>query len=73
MTTYQILFQEEPEGGYTVTVPALPGCISYGKTLAQARERIAEAIQGYTATSRKRMGMALPSPMPTIALSTVTV
>ena len=29
-------FVEEPEGGYTVTVPSLPGCVSYGKTFEEA-------------------------------------
>jgi predicted RNase H-like HicB family nuclease len=29
--TYKIRLQKEPEGGYNVTVPLLPGCISYGE------------------------------------------
>ncbi|MEX0812965.1 MAG: type II toxin-antitoxin system HicB family antitoxin [Chitinophagales bacterium] len=45
--TYRILLQEEPEGGYTVTVPALPGCITYGKNLEHAMEMAKEAIEGY--------------------------
>ncbi len=27
---YRILLRKEPEGGYTVTVPSLPGCVTYG-------------------------------------------
>ncbi|MGZ8558482.1 MAG: type II toxin-antitoxin system HicB family antitoxin [Chitinophagaceae bacterium] len=27
---YRILLTKEPEGGFTVMVPALPGCITYG-------------------------------------------
>lgn len=45
--TYRILLQEEPEGGYTVTVPALPGCITYGKNLEHAMDMAKEAIEGY--------------------------
>ncbi|MDG6251470.1 type II toxin-antitoxin system HicB family antitoxin [Methanocalculus sp.] len=28
-----ILLRREPEGGYTVTVPTLPGCITFGETI----------------------------------------
>jgi len=33
------------EGGYTVVVPALPGCISYGETAAEATHNAREAIE----------------------------
>ena len=45
--TYRIILAEEPEWGYTVTVPALPGCITHGKNIAHAREMAKEAIEGY--------------------------
>jgi antitoxin HicB len=32
------------DGGYTVVVPALPGCISYGETAAEATRNVREAI-----------------------------
>lgn len=35
------------EGGYTVYVPALPGCISEGETVREAVDNIREAIQLY--------------------------
>lgn len=41
------LFEPSDEGGYTVFVPALPGCISEGNTLDEARENIREAIALY--------------------------
>lgn len=41
------IFEPSTEGGYTVTVPALPGCISEGETLEQARQNIREAIGLY--------------------------
>jgi antitoxin HicB len=45
--TYNILLQPEPEGGYTVTCPSLPGLISYGETLEEARTMAVEAIAAY--------------------------
>ena len=33
------------DGGYTVTVPTLPGCISYGETAAEARRNVRQAIE----------------------------
>jgi predicted RNase H-like HicB family nuclease len=47
MPTYRIILTEEPEGGYTVMVPALPGCITYGDTVNHAREMAKEVIEGY--------------------------
>ncbi len=44
---YKILLREEPEGGYTVTVPVLPGCVTYGKTLDEAIRMAREAIELY--------------------------
>jgi len=45
--TYRILLSEEPEGGFTVNVPSLPGCITYGNDLKHALEMAKEAIEGY--------------------------
>lgn len=57
---YTVLFQEEPEGGFTVTVPALPGCITYGKDLDEAREMALDAIGAYVASLAKD-GESIPS------------
>ena len=45
--SYRITQRKEPEGGYTVLVPALPGCITYGKTVEEAIEMARDAINGY--------------------------
>ncbi|NLX91295.1 MAG: type II toxin-antitoxin system HicB family antitoxin [Firmicutes bacterium] len=42
-----ILEHDENNGGYTVTVPALPGCITEGDTIQEALENVQEAIRGY--------------------------
>jgi len=44
---YTVLFEPAEEGGYTVTCPALPGLVTEGDTLEQARAMAVEAIQGY--------------------------
>jgi len=44
---YKILLKKEPEGGFTVLVPSLPGCITYGDTLDEAIEKAKEAIELY--------------------------
>jgi len=51
--SYRILLRPEPEGGYTVIVPSLPGCITYGKNLKEAREMAVDAIKVYLASLRK--------------------
>ncbi len=45
--TYRILLNPEPEGGYTVTVPALPGCVTYGENVDEAIAMAKEAIELY--------------------------
>jgi predicted RNase H-like HicB family nuclease len=42
-----IVWEPSPQGGYTVYVPALPGCIGEGDTKDEALTNIQEAIQLY--------------------------
>ena len=51
-TSYRVLLREEPEGGYTVTVPALPGCVTFGATLKEAMANAREAIDAYVESLR---------------------
>jgi antitoxin HicB len=44
---YRILLREEDEGGYTVLVPSLPGCVTYGDTMDEAVSMAKEAIELY--------------------------
>ena len=50
---YRILLTKEPEGGYTVTVPSLPGCATYGDTLEQAMAMAREAVELYLESLRQ--------------------
>ncbi len=45
--TYRIVLREEPKGGYTVLVPSLPGCITYGENIKEAYAMAEDAIRGY--------------------------
>jgi antitoxin HicB len=53
LLSYRILLRKEPEGGYTVTVPSLPGCVTYGETVEEAVEMAKEAIEVYLESLRE--------------------
>lgn len=44
---YRILLREEEEGGFTVLVPSLPGCVTFGETIDEAIKMAKEAIELY--------------------------
>lgn len=44
---FKIVLEENDEGGYTVYVPSLPGCISEGETKEESLKNIQEAIELY--------------------------
>jgi len=43
----KVVLEPSDEGGYTIYVPSLPGCISEGETVEKALENIQEAIELY--------------------------
>ena len=47
MRKFKVLLEYNEEGGYTVTVPALPECLTEGDTVEEALENAKEAIAGY--------------------------
>lgn len=44
---FKVVLEPSEEGGFTVYVPSLPGCISEGNTTEEALENIEEAIELY--------------------------
>lgn len=44
---YTVILQRESDGGYVVSVPALPGCVSQGDSREEALKNIEEAIEVY--------------------------
>lgn len=59
-SSYKILLKKEPEGGYTVTVPSLPGCVTYGDTIEEAIKMAKEAIELYIESLREH-GEEIPT------------
>jgi predicted RNase H-like HicB family nuclease len=66
---YEVVLTREEDGGYSVTVPALPGCVSQGKTRDEALTMIREAIELYL-ESLEAHGDPIPAP---IEIERVTV
>ena len=57
---FTVLFEPAEEGGYVVTCPALPGLVTEGDTLAQARAMAEDAIRAYLESLRKD-GLPIPA------------
>jgi len=57
---YTAIYQKEPDGGYTVYIPLLAGCVSYGKTLEEAQKMIEDAVKLYI-ESLKKHNEAIPT------------
>ncbi|HCP60775.1 MAG TPA: hypothetical protein DIT43_04425 [Dehalococcoidia bacterium] len=77
MKTFQVIrggvvfeLQPELEGGYTITVPSLPGCISYGETFEKAMGMIKDAIQGWLAVARE-VGAPIPEQFESIEVAAI--
>jgi len=51
--SYTVLFEPAEEGGYIATVPALPGLVTEGDTLDEARQMVKEAILAYLESLQK--------------------
>jgi predicted RNase H-like HicB family nuclease len=45
--SYTVILEQDPDGGYVATVPALPGCVSQGKTRDEVMANIREAAELY--------------------------
>ena len=61
--SYTVLFEPAEEGGYVVTCPALPGVVTEGDSLREARERVQGAIRAYLESLRKD-GLPVPDDKP---------
>ncbi|MFH0343140.1 MAG: type II toxin-antitoxin system HicB family antitoxin [Chromatiales bacterium] len=49
---YGVLIEQDEDGVFVADVPALPGCISQGKTRTEALTNIQEAIEAYLESLR---------------------
>jgi len=60
----------EAEGGFTVTVPSLPGCVTWGETIEEAKEMAKEAILLYV-EDMEANNEKIPNDMNSLELSLV--
>ncbi len=51
---YKILLRKEEDGTYTVIVPSLPGCLTFGRTVEEALAMAKEAVEGFIACMIER-------------------
>ena len=70
MARFTVLLQEETEGGYSVSVPALEGCQTQGETVEEALAMAIDAIEGNLAVRVER-GMEVPGEDPRIIVASV--
>jgi len=54
----RVVIHPETEGGYSIAVPALPGCYSCGETLEDALANIREAALGWLEAANERQPFA---------------
>lgn len=57
---FTVVLEQEPDEGFVVSVPALPGCVSQGDTREDALKNIREAIELYLEDCRES-GDPIPS------------
>ncbi len=58
--SFTVIFEPAEEGGYVAVCPALPGLVTEGDTLEEAREMVKDAIRGYL-ESLERDGLPIPT------------
>ena len=69
---YTAVFEPAAEGGYVVTVPALPGCITEGDTFEEAVAMVKDAIEGYIAVLKDE-GQKIPKEIDDVIVTKVSV
>ena len=57
--SYTVVYEQLPEGGYNVIVPAIPEICTFGETTDEAREMAKDAIRTYLESAR-RTGEPIP-------------
>ncbi|WP_373494511.1 type II toxin-antitoxin system HicB family antitoxin [Aquiflexum sp.] len=67
---FRIILTPETEGGFTVVVPSLPGCVTWGGTIEDAKEMATEAISLYV-EDLEASGEEIPNDINSLELSLV--
>jgi len=53
MRTYKLRLERDETGHWIATIPSVPGCHSYGRSLDEARRRIREALALFVKDARR--------------------
>lgn len=69
---YEAIFEEQTEGGFTVIVPTLPGCVSEGDTFEEAKANIADAIKLYL-EDMQADGEEIPKSSPAVFIGSIEI
>jgi antitoxin HicB len=69
---YTALFEPAEEGGYIVSVPALPGCVTQGETFEEAVAMIKDAMEGYLAILQEA-GQDVPEEKSDVVITKIAV
>jgi len=69
---YTAIFEPAEEGGYVVSVPALPGCVTQGETFEEASAMVKDAIDGYLSVLKEE-GEDIPQERPEVVITKVSV
>lgn len=59
---FRVIIERDEDGKFVAECPALPGCISEGRTRAEAIRNISDAVEGYLESLRKH-GEPIPPPI----------
>ena len=69
---YTAIFEPAKEGGYVVSVPALPGCITEGDTFEEATVMVKDAIEGWLSVAKDE-GEEIPHEESHVVVTKITV
>jgi len=69
---YTAIFEPAEEGGYVVSVPALPGCSTQGDTFEEAVANIKDAMQGYLAVLKEE-GEEIPQAQADVVITKISI
>ncbi len=69
---YTVIFEPADEGGYIVSVPALPGCVTNGETFEHATAMIKDAMEGYLVVLKEE-GLEIPEENSEVVITKVGV
>lgn len=69
---YTAIFEPAQEGGYVVSVPAVPGCVTQGDTFEEAVVMIKDALEGCLAVLKEE-GQEIPQETEDVVVTKVSV